>query len=184
MNQVGKNRRATVVHAIPGRVRVRLERSLRSAELLRDLVEALSEVEGVRRVQANPATGSLLLLYDPELLTLDQLLLAADAANIAVVLPGDQSHQPEPDDLTPLARGINSAFGRLNRALFAFTGGKLDVRTVLPLGLAAGSLRQIARSGGNVRAVPWYVLLWYSFEVFTKFNTREESNGARRPGAS
>ncbi len=165
--------KATIVHAIPGRVRVRLDRSLRSPVFMHTLVDALSQVEGVRRVQANPSTGSLLLLYDPQLLSLEQLYQAARAADVTLVIPATPAAPDSAGELTTLAQRINSAIGRLDQTVFGFTGGTLDLRTLFPLGLATAALRQIATSGGNLAAAPWYVLLWYSFESFTKFNSRK-----------
>ncbi len=178
------NRQATIVHAIPGRVRVRLDPTLRSPDFMRSLVETLSEVKGVHQVQSNPTTGSILLLFDPGVLSLEQLYLAASAADVVIVTPGASSEPPVSEQTTPLARSINSAVGRMDRTVFDFTGGKIDVKTLFPLGLAAAAVRQIATSGGNLAAAPWYVLLWYSFETFTKYNLRKEKNGSETRGSA
>lgn len=166
-----RDRTATVVHAIPGRVRVRLDRSLRSAETMQTLAGLLAQIEGVRQVRVNPSTGSVLLEYDPQQVNLEQLYLAANAAKVTLVMPGTPN-ESGPQDMTPLAKRINSTFGRLDRTVYDFSGGRIDVKTLFPLGLAAAAVRQIATSGGNVAAAPWYVLLWYSFDTFTRYNRR------------
>ena len=186
MNDQGE-RKATIVHGIPGRVRVRLDSSLRTPEFMGLLAESLSQMEGVRHVQINPVTGSLLLLYDPTRLSLEQLYGAATAANITLAFPAEAGERPFTGEPTGTAQGINSFIGRLDRALFDFTDGKLDLRTLFPLGLATAALRQIATSGGNVAAAPWYVLLWYSFESFTRYNSskpgeRRETRASGSPG--
>lgn len=70
---------------VDGRVRLR-----HSALKDKDTVELISSlvagVEGITSVQANPFTGSLLICYDPETLTRDQLLELAEQG--ARFIPG------------------------------------------------------------------------------------------------
>src|SRR5207245_172122 len=54
------------VHAIPGRIRVKVGALKDNAALARELRERLAAEPGVRRAEANPTTGSLLVLYDTE----------------------------------------------------------------------------------------------------------------------
>ncbi|MHB0871817.1 MAG: HMA2 domain-containing protein [Chloroflexota bacterium] len=166
------DRTATIVHAIPGRIRVRLGKSLSSPESMQSIMETLSAVEGVSRAEANPVTRSILLLYDPEVMNPEQLYLAAQSVDVAVVLPGSAQPSAASERITPIASSINSTVSRIDRAVFDFTGGKLDARTVVPFGLATAAIRQIVTSRGSLMRAPWYVLLWYSFELFTKFNRR------------
>lgn len=179
---MGQNRSVFLVHAIPGRVRVRLGKGLRSPEEMNALVETLSRVEGIREVRANPTIGSLLILYDPKAIGMESLVMAAAAADIEVVIP-EADRQPPSAELSDVARGINSAFGRLDRAVARATDGKLDAKTLAPLALGAVAVRRILTSGADLSAVPWYVLLWYSFEMFTKYNLRRGSGPGATPAA-
>lgn len=54
----------TVTHAVPGRVRLKIPRVKKNPDLARQAQERLSQVPGIQGVEANPATGSLLILYD------------------------------------------------------------------------------------------------------------------------
>jgi hypothetical protein len=58
-----------VVHAIPGRVRLKIISLRDNPELAREIRARLAGLQGIRRVEANPLTGSLLVLYDPEEIT-------------------------------------------------------------------------------------------------------------------
>ena len=58
----------TVAHALPGRVRLKIPEVKENLELARQAQEKLGRVPGIQRVEANPATGSLLILYDLALL--------------------------------------------------------------------------------------------------------------------
>jgi hypothetical protein len=51
------------VHAIPGRVRFRVPSLVGDPSVAGNLRERLSSVEGVREVDVNPATGSVLIQY-------------------------------------------------------------------------------------------------------------------------
>ena len=57
-----------MAHALPGRVRLKIPGVKDNPELARQAQEKLGRVPGVQRVEANPATGSLLILYDSALL--------------------------------------------------------------------------------------------------------------------
>ena len=58
----------TVVHALPGRVRLKIPGVKDNPNLARQAQEKLVRVPGIQGVEANPATGSLLILYDLALL--------------------------------------------------------------------------------------------------------------------
>lgn len=67
--------RQSVVSQAPGRVRLSLRPLLRQPLLAEQITEALTAMGGIWRVQANPRTGSVLVLYDSDRYpTLDSLL--------------------------------------------------------------------------------------------------------------
>ena len=57
---------AHVVHQIPGRIRVRMPHAKGRRALLESVKESISPLENVRHVEINPATGSILVYYNPE----------------------------------------------------------------------------------------------------------------------
>lgn len=168
-------RNVTLVSALPGRVRIRLDRTARSPESIRELAELLAGLVGVREVQVNPATGSYLVFYDPEAVDITQLYVAAQAAKFNFVLPGISPEGAPQGDVSELARAVNSYFGQLDRILSGFTGGKLDAKVLAPMALGAVAVRQLFVQGASLSSAPWYVLLWYSFDLFTKFNLKKRS---------
>lgn len=54
-----------LVHALPGRVRLRMERLKGNAALAAETAEMIASVEGVEQVTTNIHTGSILIRYDP-----------------------------------------------------------------------------------------------------------------------
>ena len=55
-----------VVHAMPGRVRLKVARVKGNPALARQAQEKLAKVPGIRQVEAKAGTGSLLIHYDLE----------------------------------------------------------------------------------------------------------------------
>ena len=55
-----------VVHAIPGRLRLKISRMRRNSVLAAEVQKRLSSIQAIQQVMANPLTGSVLLLYDPK----------------------------------------------------------------------------------------------------------------------
>jgi hypothetical protein len=70
-----------IVHAIPGRVRLKVAGLKANPSLGLTMQKRLGTVSGIRMVETNPLTGSVLVLFDPEavmapasLLTLSETL--------------------------------------------------------------------------------------------------------------
>lgn len=178
---MSEERSVTVVSAVPGRLRVRADRSLRSPDSMHALEELLCGLKGVREVQVNPTTGSFLVFYDPKSLNIAELYLAAQAANLNIVVPGMGPEAGPEGGVSEVAQAITTRFGQVDRAVAGFTGGKLDAKTLAPLALSAVAVRQLVTQGARLSAIPWYVLLWYSFEMFTKYNLKGRSKPRPRP---
>ena len=62
----------TLVHALPGRVRLKLGEMKNNPALARDLKKHLSAKPGILRVEVNHTTGSVLLHFDPGVIDLFQ----------------------------------------------------------------------------------------------------------------
>jgi cation transport ATPase len=64
-----KNEQDTlIVHALPGRVRLKIHRLKHNASGATAIQRDLLKVSGISHVEANPQTGSLLIEYDPHVL--------------------------------------------------------------------------------------------------------------------
>ena len=75
-------RGSELAHAMPGRVRLRLARASREDGTYRTIREAVSLLPGIRRVEARPAAGSVLIEFDPSLLATGDLLDLARLAGV------------------------------------------------------------------------------------------------------
>lgn len=63
-------------HAIEGRLRVKVAHVKGSPSRARELENALRSLVAVQHVQANPATGNVLVLYDPRQIGQEEVLTA------------------------------------------------------------------------------------------------------------
>jgi copper chaperone CopZ len=68
------------VHAINGRMRVKVPEVKRSARFARRIEEWLGSIHGVREVRANPVTGNVLIFHDPDRIAAREILGALIAA--------------------------------------------------------------------------------------------------------
>lgn len=60
----------TVIHALRGRVRLKVAGIKNNPGLAQEIKQRLSNKAGVSRVQINPITGSVLMYYDPRVIDL------------------------------------------------------------------------------------------------------------------
>jgi Heavy metal associated domain 2 len=168
-----------VVHAIPGRVRLKIIYLRDNPELAREIRARLAGVQGIRRIEANPLTGSLLVLYDPEEITSLESLLTLSGTLIPV-LPGldlgDIAKWLEPsgneaDSNPSLAGGISAALGALNTRVGKATGG-IDLKLLLPLTLFMLGIKGLLVAS-KVPFPAWYDLLWFAFGTYFMLNPPE-----------
>lgn len=61
------------VHALNGRLRIKIPEIKGSPMRARELEDHFRLLTGMEQVSANPLTGSLLFLYDPDLLTQEEI---------------------------------------------------------------------------------------------------------------
>jgi Heavy metal associated domain 2 len=164
-----------VVHAIPGRVRVKMARLKENPAIAPEVQERLSAVQGIQRVEVNPITGSVLISYDRTAFESLESLLSL-AAHLSPLFP-DLDFNGLEDWLTsentngnapPVAERLGSFFGGLNVKVSETTGG-VDLKFLLPLTLFLLGVRAVMVAGKGVFPT-WYDLLWFAFGSFFMLN--------------
>ncbi len=154
-----------IVHAMPGRVRVKVAKLKGNVTLAQRAQEKLSGIPGIRRVEANPATGSILILHElaelfsPEALeelseTLGELFPEIGAVGLMAGL-ASLSSSSGPGEGSPGPGG--SAVSRIT--------GSVDLKLLLPLTLLFFGVRALVVSE-KVTFPAWYDLLWFAFGSF------------------
>jgi hypothetical protein len=165
----------TVMHALPGRVRLKLNRVKGNPGLARRAQEKLSRVPGIHRVEANPVTGSLLILYDLAMLASVEALgpLGEIFAELfpEVSLEELATGLQELKEADAAAYTTGSLMGVFNTAGNPVPLPNLNLNILLPLTLLFLGVRGLTMS--KETAFPaWYDYLWFAFSTFVMLNRR------------
>lgn len=64
----------TYIHVLEGRLRIKVPEVKRSPLKASEVVSALQRNAGIRYAHANPTTGSVLVLFDPNVITPEQII--------------------------------------------------------------------------------------------------------------
>lgn len=111
-----ENGGARIVHSVPGRVRINVPDW--PEESASEFASRFRELPGVRQASANERTRNLLLAYDGELTSAEELRAAAQ-------IPPPRSKNPPPEQPPPFLRDVG---GTLDRVRIAVRGLDRDTR--------------------------------------------------------
>lgn len=78
------------------------------------------------------------------------------------------------DGVSQSAGEVMNAVSEINAQVGWLTNGVVDLRVLMPLGLGAIALRQLATKGLQIDELPWYAFAWYAFDSFNKLNQTEQ----------
>jgi hypothetical protein len=177
-----------IAHHMPGRIRLKLEDSqiqrTDKAHGLEALKKSVGSMEGIRNIETNAASGSLIVHYDPHLYGRFEQHLQEHGdstgdfhMSVPDIGEGRQDIkdvEKEADFLaehSQTARVIVNSFRSLNHAVRLATDNMVDLQVLLPLGLAAVGFFEIGAA-----ATPLGVTLGlFSFNSFISLH-------AARPG--
>jgi hypothetical protein len=144
----------SVVHRIPGRIRLRVPSLIGRDETALRLRTTLGRIDSVSAVGVSPATGSVLFEYDKDRVSADTL---AAAVIRLLGLERELDKDVQPESLTELRKFEKS----LNRAVYEKSGGTLDLRTAMFIVLAVMGIQRILKQGSM--ALPaGFTLLWWA----------------------
>lgn len=140
-----------VVHALPGRMRLRMPSLRARARALAEFATSLKRLEGIQDVTVNPVLGTALVRYDAAKLT--PSLVVAAATHGFDFETAVRNHQSL---VGGELRALHYAF---NQAIMQRTGGVLDLPALMTVLLIVTFVRGITgRSGPKVS--PLAVLWW------------------------
>lgn len=173
--------KAQIVHHIPGRLRIKLPQAKGNHALMQRIYESFSPHHGIRRVETNATTGSVLIQYDPQMHQEYESKLTTHAASenlFAIDSPpeitefDEKVHSVEAEaeflsEHSDTARVIFDAVKQLNETVKRETNNLVDLNVILPLVAAAVSVTEI----GLYTATPlWITLGIFSFNSFVNLH--------------
>jgi hypothetical protein len=160
-----------VVHATSGRLRLRVRATSTEVREVLERVAGTAEASPLQ-VRINLRTRSALVAWNPaELDVVEAVELLREAH------PALRDLTPPPDATvmarrqSTVATQIATRLARADQHVFRATDGVLDLRMLVPVSLAAYSVRQLIRTGPQLSKTPWYVLAYYAFDTFIKLHT-------------
>lgn len=160
---------ASIVHTIPGRMRIRIPSARADQKFLDKACAALKALPHVVEVSSNPLTGSVLILYPPALQSeFEGALTTGNGSPLPFELrPADapparrrRSHKPRKSELSAL---LTNLFQDLDYAIKDSTDNLLDLKTLLPLTLAALGITYVRQGKGTP---VWLTLMIFAFSSF------------------
>lgn len=184
-----------VVHAMPGRVRLKVDKVKGNPAFALKAQARLGRVPGIKRVEAKPLTGSVLIYYDAAALLAEGALAALTdgfswlfpemgAAAMSLGLESLIGHLASGEKASP-SLNLTKSLGSLNAEVARITGG-YDLKLLIPMTLLFFGVRSLWAS--KKLAVPaWYDYLWFAFSSFALLNllstdTKKVKTGSERGG--
>ena len=155
-----------IAHDIPGRLRVRLPPGTTAD----GLTEALERLNGVHSSVWSPRTRSVLVRYDPRVVTAAEITRTI-AAETDLEEPASSSGSRPEGDRAPVAATVIDAFSALNERVGRSTRGRLNLGVLVATGLVLWSARQLMR--GPVTSLSWTSALWYAHALFRDYAAHE-----------
>jgi len=147
---------AYISHHTTGRLRVKIPSKKGDQVFFATLKERLSGIEGVKTIETNPLTGSVLLVHGMDVRTIAEFAIANNLFSLK-----ELNAYP-----AGLQQRISRTFKGLDAHLKTFTGGEIDIGGLAFLILLGAGIYQI--SMGNLTALPWYGAFWYALNILLK----------------
>jgi Heavy metal associated domain 2 len=180
-----------VVHAVHGRVRVKVPNAKQNPRLLTRIKESLAPIDGVHNVSVQPATGTFTVQYSGCTPSQFQNTLTEHGRSTGLfeLAPPELS---EVDALaqnierearflasrSELARSAVDAVGNVNQWLKRATDNNLDLKVLLPLGLAIYSFLEVE---SEISTPLWVTLGIFSFNSFVALHPPLPEPSSRTP---
>jgi hypothetical protein len=158
-----------VASQVRGRLRVKFGRHWRHKAKLEEIARNLEEQPGIGDVIVNPTTGSMTIRYDHAKQDGDgvfRLLKDLDVVMESTLHPPSLDEAAVQNGPWSLADAIDD----LNAYVRKSIGIPVDFRLMLPIGLVAAGIWQIARRGLMIENVPGLMFLWLAFDTFVKLH--------------
>lgn len=148
---------ARVIHSMPGRVRIRFSPALSSSSI-GNIREHLEHALACDRIQANPATASI-LLQGPNL-TLGALAGAGLSGNLFRLMPPDA---PSP---ALVSRHARRQVKRIDTGIRRLTGNSLNLSGSVFIVLIGHAMTEIIR--GRLVLPSWFTALWFATTLYNR----------------
>jgi hypothetical protein len=168
-------RPAQVAHHVRGRIRVRFSGAKGDRQYLELIRQSISPLPGVQSVEVSSATGCLVVHYDHsthsdfhQTLSDHGLALAPPEISEVDAIAANIEHEAEfLSQHSETAKSLVEFVKQIDRGLKRATGNTLDLRVLLPLGLAVYSFLELE---SDISTPLWVTLGIFSFNSFVSLH--------------
>ncbi|SEL31465.1 HMA2 domain-containing protein [Nitrosovibrio tenuis] len=164
---------ARVVHALPGRKRIKVPEKRGEEAYFTLLKERLGGCPGVIAVETNPATAGVLIRYSEN--EADFLHSAAEQGLFDLTEGTSATNLATPAGVARAARAVPANPGTTDMSRHASATG-LNMRRLIFLGLIGTGVTQMIE--GNI-AVPAVAAFWYALNTLPLLNDSSSAEGGR-----
>lgn len=167
-------RPARIVHHVPGRLRIKVLGVRAESEFLAAVQSVIGALQGVDLVRVNPSSSSIVIHYTPSDTIFHFRLQQDPTLGSLLELDGEDALLAEIDEAVTasvrylerhsrLAESIVSTAEQLDSNLRKVSDGYLDLKVLLPLGVAVATSLHKARNRGTPM---WLSLSTFAFNAF------------------
>lgn len=169
------NAHGRIASSTPGRLRLRMYHPKIYQELMHRIKKYLHNRPGIQEVNANNTTGSVIIRYDTATHSHNSVLAMLHDIGVIIrdVMVEEEGDLPFTGNCTA-AIEITNAIRDIDRRVFELSGGKMNLKFIVPLAIGALGIRQILREGLGISHIPGCVLLWYAVDVFYRLHQQPE----------
>ncbi len=158
------------VHAIPGRIRLRVSELRNKPEASAAAARAVATVPGVAAVRVHPFTASFLVTYDDGRTDGEAIASALSAAvGARSVLPIGQRppvvRRTGKLPVSKIGRALMQAFHDANDDLLRSTDGGIDLGVLATSAFAALGAAEVV-ANRKLASPGWFNLAWWGFQTF------------------
>jgi len=150
---------AHLSHSSTGRLRIRIPAKKGDSGYFSSLKERFGQFPGIRRIDVNPVTGSVLVFHSIDLKAIDPRVLA-EYAEVGGLFKIDLAPRRGPSAPEIISETYHNANGKVKQ----FTDGGIDLPTLAFAGLVGTGLFQIGT--GNLGGPMWHAAFWYGLNIF------------------
>ncbi len=178
-----------IVHAVPGRVRLRAVTLRDDPAQARDVEALARELPGFESVAVRPQTSSVIVRYsleDTDPASFHAALASRfDLREPRKTAPPAPTAPDTPAAPRPVPRPLGAQLTRQVRRLWVFgnrktlsaTGGLLDLHSSVPWVLLFLGIRQVVISS-SLGPLPWYTAFYYALQAVMRYPDLEEAERA------
>jgi copper chaperone CopZ len=161
---------AGVKHHLPHRTRLKVPAHHRDAETMNSVKSQLEYIPGVKSVQVNQRTGSIVVDHDERDDTLE--LMGEAIQNIAEDLFHEllMVEEVELPGLSIVAHFIRKSLSKADSKVAEETSNVVDLKVMVPLLFFGAGVVKSVQSGSWWGEVPSWVLFYFAYDSYMKFH--------------